>query len=217
MSSDANENMPWEAGDQKRAGEAKTAPIGLQGPRSSLSLDGRAAPVTPSAPLAQPDVAPRDLLSEGATRARNMGTALGMIVYLLAKYVAVKLVWSRLQLLGLRGFVVGSRLLQALYLIAKPHLDQLREQAKVTTNKAVRAALIALIGVVGPAEEALVKLFGIAKAEGAKLAARSSRSVGQVLAALATAIGQAIKAGLTKPAVQKLAAKLIKILEEAQR
>jgi hypothetical protein len=217
MTTSANDNLPWEGQEPEKSPSADkpATAFGAQGPRSSLSLGGaRTGPVP-----AEPEAAgrePRDLLQEGATRARNMAHALAMIVLLLAKYVAVKIVWARLQTVGMRSFLVSTRLLQALYVVAKPHLDRLREQARVTTNQVWRAVLIGLIQVIGPTEEIVVKLLGIAKVEAVKLAAKSTRSATQVLAAVGKAIGQAIKAGLTRPAVQKLAAKVIRILEEAQ-
>ena len=209
MASNPNEQLPWEAD------KPGTSPsLNVKGPRSALSLGGGTTPMAgPATEAAGPQ---RDLMAEGAARARNMATALVMIVVLLAKYVAVKVVWRRLQTLGTRGFLVGSRLLQAFYVVMQPHLLRLREQARATSNKAFKAVLLALIAVVGPAEEAIVKLLGVAKVEAAKLAAQSTRTLGQVLAPIGAAIGQAIKAGLTRPAFRTLAAKLIHILEEAQ-
>lgn len=211
MASNPNEQLPWEAGDKPGTSPS----LNVKGPRSSLSLGNGATPGT--SPIAASEEAgiERDLIAEGALRARNMGTALVMIVVLLAKYVAIKVVWTRLQLLGTRGFLVGSRLLLAFYLVVRPHLERLREQAKATSNKAFKGALLALIAVVGPAESGIIKILGIAKVQAAKLATRSTRTLGQVLAPIVAAIGQAIKAGLTLPAFRKLAAKLVHILEEA--
>jgi hypothetical protein len=205
MASNPNEQLPWEAGDTPGTSPS----LNVKGPRSALSLGGGATPM--AAPATESAGPQRDLVAEGATRARNMATALVMIVVLLAKYVAVKVVWRRMQTLGTRGFLVGSRLLQAFYVVIQPHLVRLREQAKATSNKAFKTVLLALIAV-----EAIVKLLGVAKVEAAKLAAQSTRTLGQVLAPIGAAIGQAIKAGLTRPAFRKLAAKLIHILEEAQ-
>ncbi|MNL68127.1 hypothetical protein D3C87_1928000 [compost metagenome] len=101
-------------------------------------------------------------------------------------------------------------------MVLRPHLARLRQLAREHGNKAFRSFLIALIAVVGPLEEAIIKVLGIAKVEAAKLAERSTRSLRQVLASLGSAIAQAIRAGMTRPAVQKLAHKLIKILEDAQ-
>lgn len=189
-------------------------PDNTAGPRSSLSLGG--GRLTGPIPDASADIAAtRDMLSEGATRARNMAHALVMIVYLVAKLIFVKMLGEQLRHVGTRLFLLSSRLLQATYLVLKPHLERLREQARHTTNKAWRTALVGLIGVVGPIEELVLRILGIAKAEAAKIAARGTRSAGQVIAAIGKAIAQAIQAGLSRPAVQKLATKVIRILEDA--
>ena len=154
-------------------------------PRSSLSLDGSG-----SAGSGRFDdgAAARDMLAEGAVRARNMAHALMMIVYLIGKFVAVKIVWARLQTIGVRAFLLTMRLTQAVYVVAKPHIERLKAQALDTTNTVWRLVLVNLIKVIGPLEDLLLKLFGIAKVEAGKLAARSTRSAAQVLKALGHAI-----------------------------
>lgn len=202
MTTSSNDNVP------------EGSAVNAQGPRSSLSLGG--GRLTGPIPDASADLAAtRDMLAEGATRARNMAHALVMIVYLVAKLVLVKIAGEQLRQLGTRLFLLATRVLQAAYLVLKPHLDRLRAQAHETTNKAWRTALVLLIAVVGPAEELVIRILGIAKAEAAKLAARGTRSAGQVLAAVGKAITQAIKAGLSRPAAQKLTMKVIRILEDA--
>jgi hypothetical protein len=182
------------------------------GARSSLSLDGSGHP---GSGRLDDGAAARDMLAEGAVRARNMAHALGMIVLLVGKYVATKIVWARLQTFGMRTFLLTMRLTQAAYVLAKPHYERLKAQALETTNTVWRLVLVKLIQVLGPLEEALLKLFGIAKVEAGKLAARSTRSVAQVLKALGAAIVQAARAGMTKPAIHKAVTKIIQVLEDA--
>jgi hypothetical protein len=189
-----------------------TATNAPQAARSSLNLDGSSAA---GSGRLEDAAAARDMLAEGAVRARNMAHALGMIILLVGKYVATKIVWARLETIGMRAFLLTMRLTQAAYVVAKPHYERPKAQALQTTNTVWRLVLVKLIAVLGPLEEALLKLFGIAKVEAGKLAARSTRSVAQVLQALGAAIVQALRAGMTKPAIHKAVTTVIRILEDA--
>lgn len=200
-----------------------------QAPRSGLSLGGRSSGplppppglgtsprlASPSQPL--PEIDPKALLQDGAKRAKNITTALAMVVLLLAKYLAVKVVGSKLKTVQSKSIVIGARLLQALYIVGKPHFDRLKVQAKETSNKLVRIALLTLIALLTPLENATLATVRSAKAHSAKLAAQGVRTTVQVIRPIAQALAQAVKAGFQKATVQKIVLRLIQILEEAQK
>lgn len=189
--------------------------------RSGLSLGGAPAPTlgtsprltTPSQPL--PEVDPKALLQDGAKRAKNISTAVAMVVLLLIKYFALKVVGGRLKVLQSKTIVVAARLLQALYLVARPHIDSLKVKARETTNKVVRIALLALIAILTPLENVAIQTVKSAKEHSAKLAAQGVRTTVQVLRPLLQACVQIVKAGFQQAAVKKIVLRLIQILEEA--
>jgi hypothetical protein len=194
-------------------------------PRSNLSLNGGLPPATgalgtapirkaPSQPL---EIDPKALLKDGAKRAKNLSTALVMVMVLLAKFFLVKVVGGRFKVVYSKTVVIAGRLLQALYIVAQPKLEALKVQAKETTNKVVRIALLTLIAALTPLENATIAVVKNAKVHGAKLAAQGARTTMQVLQPIAAAFVQAMRAGFQKAVVQKLVLRLIHILEEAQK
>lgn len=193
-------------------------------PRSNLSLSGGlpSQPAASTAPLRTasqplPEIDPKALLKDGAKRAKNLSTALMMVVLLLAKFFVVKVVGSRLAVVYSRTVVIAARLLQALYLVVKPKLDDLKVRAKETTNKLVRMALLALIALLTPIENMAGVAIKSAKVHGAKLAAQGARTTVQVIRPIIAAVVQAMQAGFQKAVVQKIVLRLIHILEEAQK
>lgn len=192
--------------------------VGAAASRSSLNLPG--GPPSGPLPAPQPAAAPPaggPSLQEGVKRARNIGKALAMIALLLARYFVVKVVGGRLHALYARGFILAARVLQALYILLKPHLDRWRAQLKHTTNRVVRLVLVLLISLLGPLERLVGFAVKGAKDQGARLASQGAKTTVAILAPLAQALLQAIQSGFKKQVVQKALARLINVLEEAQK
>jgi hypothetical protein len=160
---------------------------------------------------------PKEMLNQGAARAKNMGVAAGMIVFLLSKYFVQKIIWKRLERYIAIAVVSSAKFLAKLYERAKPPLERLKLRAHETKNKAIRISLGLLIVALTPVENALLKFFGIAKTQSEKLATTTTTSVLVVFARAFGLLGQMIKGGLSKPAMQRALAKLFEVLEEAQK
>lgn len=160
---------------------------------------------------------PKAMINEGATRAKNMGVAVVMIAFLLTKYFVVKIVWKPVE--RWVGIVVvrSAVYLKKGYEWLKPHLDRLRTKAQETRNKVIRLSLGLLIVALTPVESALIKYFGLARMTSERLATQSTTSVLTVIATMMRATGTALKTGFSKPAMQKLLAKLFEVLEDAQK
>jgi hypothetical protein len=160
---------------------------------------------------------PKAMINEGATRAKNMGVAVVMIVFLLAKYFVVKICWKPLEryvgIIVVRSAVYLTKGYERL----KPHIENLKARAQQTKNKLIRVSLGLLIVVLTPVETMLLKYFGVAKATSERLATQSTTSVLTVIATMMKATGAALRAGLSKPAMQKLLAKLFEVLDDAQK
>lgn len=212
---EGDSHAPRFASDGSLLPEARVA-------RSGLSLDGKPSSggtsprlTTPSKPL--PEVDPKALLQDGAKRAKNITTALAMVVVLLLKYFAVKVVGGQLKVVQSKTIVLLARLLQALYIVGKPHFEKLKVQARETTNQLKRTVLLALIAILMPIENVTLNTVKSAKEHSAKLAAQGVRTTVQVLRPIAQAIVTMMKAGFQKATVQKVVLRLIQILEEAQK
>ena len=167
--------------------------------------------------MSQVTATPKELFDEGLTRAKNMGVALVMIVFLLAKYVAVKLVWKRVERVLAIVVVRTAVLLSALYLKAQPHIERFKVMANETKNKTFRLVLGMLILILAPLENGLLKIFGIAKVQSERLAVEGASKAVQVVVPMLMALGQVIKAGFSKPAIQRMLNRLFEVLEEAQK
>jgi hypothetical protein len=160
---------------------------------------------------------PKAMINEGAARAKNMGVAVFMIAFLLSKYFVVKICWKPLERWVSIAVVRSAVILTRAYERAKPHIERLKVVAANTKNKVIRVSLGLLIVVLTPVENGLLRFFGIAKAQSERLATTSTTSLLVVIATLMKAVGTAIQNGLSKPAMQKMLAKLFEVLEDAQK
>ena len=160
---------------------------------------------------------PADVLNEGLTRAKNMGVALGMIIFLLAKFFFVKVVWKRAQ--SATAWVVVKIAVYAsqAWLKAQPHWEQVKTKAAETKVKIIRITLMGLITALTPVENMLMKTTGIAKERSALIADRSAMTIAQALSAFFNAIGGAFRTGFSKPGVQKMMNKVFELVDEAQK
>ncbi|MDB5100758.1 MAG: hypothetical protein JWM80_5179 [Cyanobacteria bacterium RYN_339] len=160
---------------------------------------------------------PKVMINEGAARAKNMGVAAFMIVFLLSKYFVVKICWKPMERWIAIIVVRSAVYLTKAYERLKPHVERLKVLAHQTKNKAMRLALGLLIVILTPVENLLLRFFGIAKTQSERLALQSTTSILTVVATMMRATGAALKAGLSKPAMQKLLMKLFEVLEDAQK
>lgn len=167
--------------------------------------------------MSQVTATPKELFDEGLTRAKNMGVALAMIIFLLAKYVVVKLIWKRVERVLAIVVVRTAVLLSALYLKAQPHIERFRVMARETKNKTFRLLLGVMILILTPIENGLLKMFGLAKVQSERLAVEGASKAVQVIVPMMQALGQVIKAGFSKPAIQRMLNRLFQVLEEAQK
>lgn len=160
---------------------------------------------------------PGDVLNEGLTRAKNMGVALGMIVFLLIKFFFVKVIWKRTQSSFAWLVVKAAVYASQAWLKAQPHWERVKVMAAETKVKLIRVTLMGLITALTPLESLLLKTTGIAKERSALLADRSAMTIAQALAAFFNAIGGAFRSGFSKPGVQKMLAKIFELVDEAQK
>ena len=160
---------------------------------------------------------PSDVLNDGLGRAKNMAVAFGMIVFLLAKFFFVKILWTRIKS-GLAWLVVQAAVLASkVWVKLQPHWERLKTFTAETKLKVVRTTLSLLIVALTPVENFLFKATGIAKEHSEKIAHKSAMSIAQVLATFFTAIGTAFRAGFSKPAMQKMLNRLFELVEEAAK
>lgn len=164
-----------------------------------------------------PTLPPKVVLNEGVTRAKNMAVAFGMIVYLLARFVAVKIIWKRCERLIAFVVVKLAVWLSTLYNYVLPHWERVKVYARETRIKAFRLILGLLITLVTPIENTMVKGFAVAKVRSEHMAVVTVTSMIQVMTPFFNALGQAFKLGFSKPAIQRLLNRLFEILEEAQK
>lgn len=160
---------------------------------------------------------PKDLINQGATRAKNIGVALVMICVLLTKYFAVKVVWKRVERVLAIVVVRVAGMLAKVYERVKPHLDHYRQVAMQTRNKAVRVALGLMIAAVTPLESALMKFFGIARTQSERVAVQGTNSVIGMILPVFRAMGAAVSNGMSKPAMQRVIARIMELADEAQK
>lgn len=160
---------------------------------------------------------PADVLNEGLGRAKNMAVAFAMIVFLLAKFFVVKIVWARLR--GATGWIVVRAAIAAskVWAKAQPHWERFKTFAAETKLKAVRVTLSLLIVALTPIENFLFKATGIAKEHTEKVAHKGAMTVAQALASFFNAVGAAFSAGFSKPAMQKMLNRLFELVEEAAK
>ena len=160
---------------------------------------------------------PSEALNEGLMRAKNMAVAFGMIVFLLAKFFVVKIVWKRVH--GLTGIVVVKSAGVAAKAGQKlqPHWERFKTYAAETKIKVVRSGLSILIVALTPVENALFKATGIAKEHTEKAAHKGAMTIAGGLAAIFNAVGAAFQAGFSKPAVQKMLTRVFELVEEAAK
>ena len=160
---------------------------------------------------------PSDVLNEGLARAKNMAVAFGMIVFLLAKFFFVKIVWKRLKS-GFAWVVVQCAVVASkAWAKLQPHWERLKTFTAETKLKAVRVTLSVLIVALTPVENFLFKATGIAKEHTEKVAHKGAMTIAQTLATFFTAIGAAFQAGFSKPAMQKMLNRLFELVEEAAK
>lgn len=168
-----------------------------------------------------PPPPPKDLVREGATRARNMAVALGMIVLILTKHFFVKIVWRRVHAVGMALAVIAASWLAKLGGHLAPHLMALEQAARATTNQLWRATLLTLIAVVGPLEATLGRAGAFAAQRSAMLATRSAATawaaIWPAIVALGAAFGNLIRAGTSSQAFQKAVQKVLQLVEEAEK
>lgn len=202
---------------ERQAARGGTAPLteGMHA-RSNLSLPGDRAASTPAGASATPG-APGISLQQGVSRARNIAHAVVMIVGLLLRYLLVKVVGAQISRIHSRTVIIVGRLCYVAWKILGPHVARLQAKAAATSNKAFRMVLVALITMVVPLEKVASLALKGAKVHGARLAAQSARATVQVLRPLLAGLTQVIQAGFQLAVVRKVLARLIQILEEAQR
>jgi hypothetical protein len=160
---------------------------------------------------------PKDLITQGAARAKNMGVALFMIGFLLGKYFLLKIVWVRVEKLLAVLVVRSAVLLGSLYKWLKPHLDRYRVLAVQTKNKLVRVTLGLLIVMLTPLERGLLRFFGVAKTQSEKLAVHGTTSAVSLVVTMFKAMSATVRAGISKPAIQRLLMRLFQLLDEAEK
>lgn len=160
---------------------------------------------------------PKELLNQGATRAKNMGVALVMICVLLTKYFVLKVVWKRLERVLAIVVVRSATVLSKLYAKAQPHIERFKARAVQTKNKAVRITLGLMIVVLTPVEQALLKFFGIAKQQSEVLAVHGTNRAISMIIPIFRAVGTALRAGFSRPAMQRMLARVLEIVDEAQK
>lgn len=170
---------------------------------------------------ATPPPPPKDLVREGATRARNMAVAMGMIVLILTKHLLVKVIWRRISAVGMALAVIGASWLARIGVKLAPHLAALEQAARHTTNQLWRRTLLTLIALVGPLEATLGRAGVFAATRSAMLASRSAATAWAALwpaiVGLGAAVGSVFRAGMSSQAFQKAIHKVMKILEEAEK
>jgi hypothetical protein len=160
---------------------------------------------------------PSDILNEGMTRAKNMAIAAAMIVFLLTKFFFVKIVWKRLQS-GFAWVVVKSAILASkAWVKLQPHWERFKAYVAETKVKVVRTVLSLLIVALTPLENSLLKATGIAKAHSEAVAHKSAMTIAQTLVVFFNAIGTGMKAGFSRPAMQKMMARLLELVDEASK
>lgn len=160
---------------------------------------------------------PTEALNEGLVRAKNMAVAFGMIVYLLAKFFFVKIIWKRLSS-GFAWVVVQAAVLASkVWLKLQPHWERFKTFTAETKLKVVRTTLSLLIVALTPVENFLFKVTGVAKEHTEKAAHKSAMTIAQALASVFNAIGTAFQAGFSKPAMQKMLSRVFELVEEAAK
>lgn len=160
---------------------------------------------------------PADILNEGLTRAKNMAVAFGMIVFLLLKFFAVKVVYKKLKDRFAWIVVKAAVLLSQAWAKLQPHWEALKLRAAETKVKAVRLTLTALIIALTPIENAAMKVTGVAKERSALIADKSAMTLAQFLTQSFNAIGTAFRTGFTRPGVQKMLNRVFELVDEAQK
>lgn len=160
---------------------------------------------------------PGEVFNEGLVRAKNMAVAFGMIVFLLAKFFFVKVIWKRVSS-GIAWMVVHAAVAASkAWVKVQPHYERFKTLTAETKNKAVRTTLSVLIVALTPVENFLFKATGIAKTHSERVAHKSAMTIAQALASFFTAIGTAFSAGFSKPAIQKMLGRLFELVEEAAK
>lgn len=160
---------------------------------------------------------PADVLNEGMTRAKNMAVAMGMIIFLLAKFFVVKVVWKRLQSASAWVVVKCAVYASQAWLKLQPHWERFKVVAAETKVKILRTTLMGLITALTPIENMLLRATGVAKERSALIADRSAMTIAQALASIFSAIGAAFRTGFSKPGVQKMLNKIFELVDEAQK
>lgn len=160
---------------------------------------------------------PQDIIGEGLARAKNMAVAAFMICFLLAKFVAVKVIWKRLERMIAWVVVKTAVALSVVYEKLRPHWERFKRWAMETRIKVFRLVLGTLITLITPVEEAMLRGFGKAKERSEHMALVSASSAINVIVPIFQAMGTVFRQGFSKPAVQKMLNKLFEVLEEAQK
>lgn len=160
---------------------------------------------------------PSDVLQEGLNRAKNMIVAFAMVLFLLGKLLFQKIVMTRAKALGEAIVIRAATIAAKVWTMLSPHVEALKQKAIETRVKFIRVTLTGLITVLTPVENAAVKATGVAKIHSQKVATKTSMTFAQMMATTVTAIGTALNAGFSKPAIQKLLNKMFAMLDEAQK
>ncbi|MEB3196648.1 MAG: hypothetical protein VKP62_05530 [Candidatus Sericytochromatia bacterium] len=165
----------------------------------------------------EPPSTPGDALTDIGTRVRNMAGAAGMIVFLLLRMLLVKVIGERLRVF--KNWLL-YRLAVALATFFKwfqPHWERLNRLAQETSHRWLRQGLALLITWIGPLERRLGQWAGVVRQQSSQLATRGTLTVAELLRGFFNALGAALAAGFSRPAVQRLMQRIAALLEEAQR
>jgi hypothetical protein len=164
-----------------------------------------------------PEHSPRAVLEDGFNRARHMTVAVVMIVYLLARLLLVKIIWTRVKIfLAWVGYHLARWFLRFSQWFM-PHWARLKLVAIHTTHRGLRVILSALIQASMPLERLLLRLGFVLKGYTERVALQSAMTLTELLRALFGAIAAFFAAGFNRPAARRFVLRLSELLEEAQR